>query len=35
VTPVVRRDDPWLDLTGWLDDEPVDDIDEAIHGPSS
>jgi hypothetical protein len=25
--------DPWGALTGWLDDEPVDDIDEAIYGP--
>jgi hypothetical protein len=27
-------DNPWQTLTGWLDDEPVDDIDEFLYGPS-
>lgn len=27
--------DPWDAMIGWLDDEPVDDIDEAIYGPKS
>jgi Ribbon-helix-helix protein, copG family len=25
-------DDPWDAITGWLDDDPVDDIDDVIHG---
>jgi hypothetical protein len=28
-------DDPWDDITGWLDDDPVDDIDDAIYGPKA
>lgn len=27
--------DAWEAMIGWLDDEPVDDIDEAIYGPKS
>ena len=27
--------DPWEAMIGWLDNEPVDDIDEAIYGPSA
>lgn len=27
--------DPWESMIGWLDDEPVEDIDEAIYGPKS
>lgn len=23
--------DPWLAMTGWLDDDPVDDLDDAIY----
>lgn len=23
--------DPWLDMTGWLDDGPVEDLDAAIY----
>jgi hypothetical protein len=26
--------DPWEDMIGWLDDEPVDDIDEVVYGPT-
>lgn len=29
-TPAV--DDPWNALVGWLNNEPVDDIDELIYG---
>lgn len=25
--------DPWSTMIGWLDDEPVEDIDEAVYGP--
>jgi hypothetical protein len=25
--------DPWDAMVGWLDDEPVDDIDEVVYGP--
>jgi hypothetical protein len=25
---------PWEEMIGWLDDEPVDDIDEFVYGPS-
>jgi hypothetical protein len=27
-------DDPWEYMIGWLDDEPVDDIDEVVYAPS-
>jgi hypothetical protein len=27
-------DDPWRALTGWLDDDPIDDIDAVIYGPA-
>lgn len=27
------EDDPWDAMIGWLDDEPVDDIDEVVYGP--
>jgi hypothetical protein len=27
--------DPWSAMCGWLDDEPVDDIDEVLYGPRS
>lgn len=30
-----RTDDPWEALVGWLDDEPVDDIDEVVYGSPS
>lgn len=30
-----RSDDPWDAMTGWLDDDPVDDIDEVIYGPKA
>lgn len=26
-------EDPWEAMIGWLDDEPVADIDEAVYGP--
>jgi hypothetical protein len=29
----VDDQDPWNALVGWLDDEPVTDIDEAVYGP--
>ena len=25
--------EPWQAMTGWLDDEPVDDIDDVVYGP--
>ena len=25
--------DPWNAMVGWLDDDPVDDIDEIVYGP--
>ena len=25
--------DPWEAMCGWLDDEPVEDIDEVLYGP--
>jgi hypothetical protein len=28
-------DDPWEAMTGWLDDSPVDDIDDVIYGPKA
>jgi len=28
-------DDPWDAMIGWLDDEPVDDIDDVIYGPKA
>jgi len=27
--------DPWAAMVGWLDDEPVDDIDDVIYGPKA
>lgn len=30
-----KPDDPWEAMRGWLDDEPVDDIDEVLYGPRS
>jgi hypothetical protein len=27
--------DPWDAMIGWLDDEPVDDIDDVIYGPNA
>jgi hypothetical protein len=32
VSPSPSTDDPWAGLDGWLDDEPVDHIDEVIYG---
>jgi len=28
-------EDPWDEITGWLDDDPVDDIDDVIYGPKA
>jgi Ribbon-helix-helix protein, copG family len=28
-------DDPWDAMIGWLDDEPVDDIDDVLYGPKA
>ncbi len=33
--PSAAGGDPWEAMIGWLDDEPVDDIDEAVYGPSA
>jgi hypothetical protein len=33
-TSVPSVTDPWEALSGWLDDEPVDDIDLVIYGPT-
>jgi hypothetical protein len=30
-----RPDDPWHAITGWLDGDPVDDIDHVIYGPKA
>ncbi len=27
--------DPWEAMIGWLDDDPVDDIDAVVYGPRS
>jgi hypothetical protein len=32
-TDSVRPSDPWNNISGWLDDVPVEDIDEAVYGP--
>ena len=32
VEPKPAVEDPWDALDGWLDDEPVDDIDDVIYG---
>lgn len=29
-----RAEDAWQSIVGWLDDAPVDDIDDVIYGPS-
>jgi Ribbon-helix-helix protein, copG family len=28
-------EDPWDAMIGWLDDDPVDDIDEVLYGPKA
>jgi Ribbon-helix-helix protein, copG family len=28
-------DDPWDAMSGWLDDDPVEDIDDVIYGPKA
>jgi hypothetical protein len=28
-------EDPWDAMTGWLDDDPVDDIDDVVYGPKA
>jgi Ribbon-helix-helix protein, copG family len=33
--PAPAPDDPWDAMTGWLDDDPVDDIDDVIYGPKA
>ncbi|MGH3099052.1 MAG: ribbon-helix-helix protein, CopG family [Streptosporangiales bacterium] len=30
----VEEEDPWEAMIGWLDDDPVDDIDAVIYGPA-
>lgn len=32
-TDSVKPSDPWDNISGWLDDDPVKDIDEAVYGP--
>lgn len=27
------REDPWGAMIGWLDDDPVENIDEVVYGP--
>lgn len=29
-----EEEDPWEAMIGWLDDDPVDDIDAVIYGPA-
>lgn len=31
-TDSVEPSDPWDRISGWLDDDPVEDIDEAVYG---
>jgi ribbon-helix-helix CopG family protein len=31
--PLEPNGDAWEEMCGWLDDEPVEDIDEAVYGP--
>jgi hypothetical protein len=31
--PAAPPDDPWGAMVGWLDDDPVDDVDDVIYGP--
>lgn len=33
--PTPPSEDPWDAITGWLDDDPVDDIDDVIYGPKA
>ena len=33
--PAAAPGDPWDAVTGWLDDDPVDDIDDVIYGPKA
>lgn len=28
-------EDPWDAMIGWLDDDPVDDIDDVLYGPKA
>jgi hypothetical protein len=35
VRPAAPSADPWADMIGWLDDDPVDDIDDVIYGPKA
>jgi len=28
-------DDPWQAMIGWLDDDPVDDLDDVLYGPKA
>ena len=31
--PARADQDPWESMVGWLDDDPVEDIDEGVYGP--
>jgi Ribbon-helix-helix protein, copG family len=33
--PVPPPADPWQAMTGWLDDDPVDDVDDVLYGPKA
>jgi hypothetical protein len=30
-----QSEDPWDAMIGWLDDDPVDDIDDVLYGPKA
>ena len=32
-TDSVTTSAPWDNISGWLDDDPAEDIDEAVYGP--
>jgi len=34
-TDSVKSSDPWESISGWLDDDPVENIDEAVYGHAS
>ncbi len=34
-TAAPASEDPWDAMTGWLDDDPVDDVDDVLYGPKA
>ncbi len=32
--PFIKPANPWEEMIGWLDDDPVEDIDTVIYGPA-